>query len=163
MLRQRLSILENARQFGGSVKLESRISRTRAVLDHALAIQATPTTEERIGDIVIRDDSEAWLVETERLSTGEWQSFPENALLMPPSVRDEGNAMLDFYAGLKVVNRRQRCDFFKGVVMSRPKEDGQPRAAQRVRESAATGAMRRIRCSSAATRRSAGWPSSIAS
>jgi len=29
------------------------------VLDHALAIQATPTTEERIGDIVIRDDAEA--------------------------------------------------------------------------------------------------------
>ena len=59
MLRQRLSILENARQFGGSVKLESRIARTRAVLDHALAIQATPTTEERIGDIVIRDDADA--------------------------------------------------------------------------------------------------------
>ena len=59
MLRQRLSILENARQFGGSVKLESRIARTRAVLDHALAVQATPTTEERIGEIVIRDDAEA--------------------------------------------------------------------------------------------------------
>ncbi|MFZ4778126.1 MAG: hypothetical protein ACOYM3_22365 [Terrimicrobiaceae bacterium] len=41
------------------MKLESRIARTRAVLDHALAIQATPTTEERIGDIVIRDDAEA--------------------------------------------------------------------------------------------------------
>ena len=27
--------------------------------DHALAIQATPTSEERIGDIVIRDDAEA--------------------------------------------------------------------------------------------------------
>ena len=39
--------------------MESRIARTRAVLDHALAIQATPTTEERIGDIVIRDDAEA--------------------------------------------------------------------------------------------------------
>jgi hypothetical protein len=59
MLRQRLSTLENARQFGGSVKLESRIARTRAVLDHALAIQATPTTEERIGNIVIHDDAEA--------------------------------------------------------------------------------------------------------
>ena len=59
MLRQRLSILENARQFGGSVKLESRIARTRAVLDHALAIRATPTTKERIGDNVIRDDAEA--------------------------------------------------------------------------------------------------------
>ena len=29
------------------------------MLDHALAIQATPTTEERIGEIVIRDDAEA--------------------------------------------------------------------------------------------------------
>jgi len=59
MLRQRLSILENARQFGGSVKLESRIARTRTALAHALAIRATPTTEERVGDIVIRDDANA--------------------------------------------------------------------------------------------------------
>jgi len=59
MLRQRLSILENARQFGSNLKLESRIARTRAVLDHALAIRATPTSEERIGEVVIRDDAEA--------------------------------------------------------------------------------------------------------
>jgi len=31
--------------------------------DHSLAIQATPTTEERIGDIVIRDDADAGQVE----------------------------------------------------------------------------------------------------
>ena len=36
-----------------------RIARTCAVLDHALTIQATPTSEERIGDILIRDDAEA--------------------------------------------------------------------------------------------------------
>ena len=36
-----------------------RIARTRATLDHVLTIQATLTTEERIGDIVIRDDAEA--------------------------------------------------------------------------------------------------------
>jgi len=59
MLRQRLSILENARQFGSSVKLESRIARTRAVLDHALAIRATPSTVEMVGDVQIRDDAEA--------------------------------------------------------------------------------------------------------
>lgn len=61
----------------------------------------------------------AGLVETERLSTGEWESFPENALLLPPSVRDEGSAVLDFYVGLKAINRRLRCDFFEGVVMKR--------------------------------------------
>ena len=53
------------------------------------------------------------------LSTGEWQSFPENALLLPPSIRDDGNSVPDFYAGLKTINRRLRCDFFEGVVMKR--------------------------------------------
>ncbi len=109
----------------------------------------SPTYEERREFLV-------GLVETERLSTGEWQSFPENALLLPPSVRDEENAVPDFYAGLKAINRRLRCDFFEGVVMSRPKGDSQPRAARRVRESAATAEMRRIRCSCEAIRRSAG-------
>jgi hypothetical protein len=61
----------------------------------------------------------AGLVETERMSTGEWQSFPENALFLPPSVRDEGNAVPEFYARLKVINRRLRCDCFEGVVMKR--------------------------------------------
>lgn len=41
-----------------------------------------------------------------------------------------------------VSNRRLRCDFFEGVVMSRPKGDSQPWAARRVRESAATEAMK---------------------
>jgi len=40
------------------------------------------------------------MVETECLSTGEWLSFPENALLLPPSVGDDGNALPDFYASL---------------------------------------------------------------
>ena len=61
----------------------------------------------------------AGLVQIERLSTGEWESFPENALFLPPSVRDEGSAVSDFYAGLKAINRRLRCDFFEGVVMKR--------------------------------------------
>ena len=59
MLRQRLSILENARQFGSSVKLESRIARTRAVLVHAKALAATPTSQHKIGDCLIVDDAEA--------------------------------------------------------------------------------------------------------
>ena len=59
MLRQRLSILENARQFGGSVKLESRIARTRAVLAHAEALAAQPTSEEKIGQCLVIDDAEA--------------------------------------------------------------------------------------------------------
>jgi hypothetical protein len=92
----------------------------------------------------------------------EGASFPENALLRPPSIRDNLNALRDFYAGLKAINRRLRCDFFDGVVMSRPKGDSQPRAARRVRESAATAAMRRIRCSCEAKQRSAGRPSGIA-
>jgi hypothetical protein len=37
----------------------------------------------------------------------------------PPSVRDEGTRVPDFYAGLKAINRRLRCDFFEGVVMKR--------------------------------------------
>lgn len=59
MLRQRLSILDNARQFGSSVKLESRIARTRAVLAHAEALAAAPTSEEEIGGCRILDDAEA--------------------------------------------------------------------------------------------------------
>ncbi len=59
MLRQRLSILENARQFGGSVRLEARIARTRAVLAHAEALAATPTSQHKIGDCLIIDDAEA--------------------------------------------------------------------------------------------------------
>ena len=59
MLRQRLSILENARQFGGSVKLESRIARTRAVLAHAEALAATPTSRHKIGRCLIIDDAGA--------------------------------------------------------------------------------------------------------
>ncbi|MBE2180172.1 MAG: hypothetical protein IAE97_06840 [Chthoniobacterales bacterium] len=59
MLRQRLSILENARQFGSSVKLEARIARTRAVLAHAEALAATPTSEEKIGDCLVLDDAAA--------------------------------------------------------------------------------------------------------
>jgi hypothetical protein len=59
MLRQRLSILENARQFGSSVKLESRIARTRALLGHALALAAAKTSEEKIGACLVRDDAEA--------------------------------------------------------------------------------------------------------
>lgn len=59
MLRQRLSILENARQFGGGVRLEARIARTRAVLAHAEALAAAPTTEEQIGGCLVRDDAEA--------------------------------------------------------------------------------------------------------
>jgi hypothetical protein len=61
----------------------------------------------------------AGLIEIEHLSIGEWESFPENAVFLPPSVRDDGNAVLDFYSGLKAINRRLRCDFFEGVVMKR--------------------------------------------
>lgn len=58
MLKQRLAILENARQFGSSVKLENRIARTRAVLAHAEALAAARTSEEKIGECFICDDAE---------------------------------------------------------------------------------------------------------
>jgi hypothetical protein len=58
-LRQRLAILEAARQFGGSLKLEARIARTRAALDHAITLAAVPTSEEQVGEAFIRDDAEA--------------------------------------------------------------------------------------------------------
>ena len=59
MLRQRLTILENARQFGSSVKLEARIARTRDVLAHAEALAATPGTEEKIGECLVIDNAAA--------------------------------------------------------------------------------------------------------
>jgi len=59
LLEQRLSVLEQARRFGGSVKLEERIERTRAVLDHARALRAAGSSVERVGDVVIRDDAES--------------------------------------------------------------------------------------------------------
>lgn len=59
MLRQRLAILENARQFGNSVKLESRIARTRTLLAHAEALAAAPAIEEEIGDCRVHDDAKA--------------------------------------------------------------------------------------------------------
>ena len=71
------------------------------------------------GSLEERREFLAGLIEIEHLSTGEWQSFPENALLLPPSVRDEGTRVPDFYASLKAINRRLRCDFFEGVVMKR--------------------------------------------
>ncbi len=59
LLEQRLAVLEDARQFGGSVKLEERNERTRAVLDHARALRAAGSSVARVGDVVIRDDAES--------------------------------------------------------------------------------------------------------
>ncbi len=89
-----------------------QIGRGSLVVLDCIPESGSPTYEERREFI-------AGLVETERLSTGEWQSFPENAVFLPPSVRDDGNVVPDFYAGLKAINRRLRCDFFEGVVMKR--------------------------------------------
>ena len=89
-----------------------QIGRGSLVVLDWIPESGSPTYEERREFLVS-------LVETEHLSTGEWQSFPVNALLLPPSVRDEGNAVPDFYASLKAINRRLRCDFFEGVVMKR--------------------------------------------
>ena len=89
-----------------------QIGRGSLVVLDWIPESGSPTYEERREFL-------AKLIETERLSTGEWQSFPENALVLPPSVRDDGNAVPDFYASLKAINRRLRCDFFEGVVLKR--------------------------------------------
>jgi len=89
-----------------------QIGRGSLVVLDWIPESGSPTYEERREFLV-------GLVETERLSTGEWQSFPENDLFLPPSVRDEETRVLDFYVGLKAINRRLRCDFFEGVVMKR--------------------------------------------
>jgi hypothetical protein len=89
-----------------------QIGRGSLVVLDWIPESGSPTYEERREFL-------AGLVETECLSTGEWQSFPENALLLLPSVRDEGSAVPDFYVGLTAINRRLRCDFFEGVVMKR--------------------------------------------
>ncbi len=59
------------------------------------------------------------LIETERLSLGEWSIFPSGALVLPPSLRDEEDAVHALYNSLKERNRALRCDFFEGVVMKR--------------------------------------------
>ena len=41
------------------MKLESRIARTRALLDHALALAAAQTSQEKIGACLVGDDAEA--------------------------------------------------------------------------------------------------------
>ncbi len=66
-----------------------------------------------------RRDILTTFIEVERLSIGVWNSFPENAVLLPPSIRDESDAVLSFYLGLKEINRVLKCDFFEGVVMKR--------------------------------------------
>ena len=89
-----------------------QIGRGSLVVLDWITESGSPTYEERRKFLV-------GLVEIERLSAGEWESFPENALLLPPSVRDEETRVLEFYAGLKAINRRLRCAFFEGVVMKR--------------------------------------------
>ena len=62
-LQKRLAILENGRQFGGSLALELRIQHVHSLLDHAEAIRATPETIERHGDVVIHENPATGRVE----------------------------------------------------------------------------------------------------
>ena len=66
-----------------------------------------------------RRDFLTTFIETERLSLGDWPSFPENAVLIPPTIRDNGTATLTFYRSLRDINRKLGADFFEGVVMKR--------------------------------------------
>jgi hypothetical protein len=58
-------------------------------------------------------------IETERLSLGEWSTFPSDTLVLTPSLADEGDAVHVLYNSLKERNHALRCDFFEGVVMKR--------------------------------------------
>jgi len=66
-----------------------------------------------------RRDFLSTFIEVERLSLGEWSSFPENTVLMPPSIRDKEDTVPTFYRSLRDINRRLKADFFEGVVMKR--------------------------------------------
>jgi len=59
------------------------------------------------------------LIETERLSLGEWSTFPSDALVLTPSLADEGDAVHAFYNSLKERNRALGSPFYEGVVMKR--------------------------------------------
>jgi ATP-dependent DNA ligase len=58
-------------------------------------------------------------IETERLSLGEWSTFPSNALVLTPSLADEGDAVHALYNALKERNRALGSPFYEGVVMKR--------------------------------------------
>jgi hypothetical protein len=58
-------------------------------------------------------------IEIERLSLGEWSTFPSDALVLTSSLADTGDAVHALYNPLTEHNRALRCDFFEGVVMKR--------------------------------------------
>jgi hypothetical protein len=58
-------------------------------------------------------------IETERLSLGEWSTFPSDALVLTPSLADGGDAVHAFYNSLKERNRALGSPFYEGVVMKR--------------------------------------------
>ena len=56
-------------------------------------------------------------IETELLSLGEWSTFPSDALVLTPSLADEGDAVHVLYNALKERNRALGSPFYEGVVM----------------------------------------------
>lgn len=116
-------------------EFESALAQLRALSNQGLEWADCEALERRHtigrGTLVVLDwvvESAAYLerreflsklIETERLSLGEWSTFPSGALVLPPSLRDEGDAVHAFYNSLKERNRALGCDFFEGVVMKR--------------------------------------------
>ena len=88
-----------------------QIGRGSLVVLDWIPESGSPTYEERRKFL-------AGLVETERLSTGEWQSFPENTLFLQPSIRDEENAVPDFYAILSTMGAPHLGRGFSGFFRS---------------------------------------------
>lgn len=58
------------------------------------------------------------LIEFDQLSTSGIGSFQNNAVLLSPSIPDNGG-VLNFYRYLQDLNRRLKADFYEGVVMKR--------------------------------------------
>jgi len=92
------------RSGGLSIAMERRhaIGRGSLIVLDWICETGVPTYEQR-------RDFLSTFIETERLSLGEWPSFPKNAVLTPPSIRDNGTAALAFYRGAGVRTEPRRC------------------------------------------------------
>ena len=113
-LRELRSLVRHGLIWADCEALERRhaIGRGSLIVLDWICETGAPTYEQR-------RDFLTTFIETERLSLGDWPSFPENAVLIPPSIRDDGTAALAFYRSLREINRRLGADFFEGVVMKR--------------------------------------------
>ena len=113
-LRELRSLVRHGLIWADCEALERRhaIGRGSLIVLDWICETGAPTYEQR-------RDFLATHVECERLSLGEWPTFPENAVLLPPSIQDDGTTALALYRALRGMNRTLAADFFEGVVMKR--------------------------------------------